>query len=344
MVEIKKPEGYSSEFWEKQKTELAAEIETIERHREEARRFVADQLARDAHIFVMDLGGVQDPRKGGDEELSRRAKEFQFAGSDRTTYGSAIRDFMGFEKGDDRVKIWEAFRNQEIDLSSLPYPDVWVTTGGAYMPSELDPGNETENTPWLKRVVEVMNKLKQARVPGLAICLGHQLFQRSEGATLGKVGGGTREFGTPDLYPDEAGLGKQIQLLQGFWDDGGSTPMSASHSEGIITPSSKDNIQVVAWNDYFPHQGYAHPLREGQGVLEADQDDELVVSLQNHPDIVAHWLHVIKIIRGDAMEQEGLDPKEILLRNTAEARRIWMNLLELTARRQRKRLGATREI
>src|SRR3989338_8687565 len=285
---IRKPEGYSPEFWQGQKAEFAKEAEAIERLREETKRFIRDQLTQDARILVFDLAGVQSPEQAGDEDLARQAREFQF--------------------------------------------------GGAAMPSELLRGKETKNTEWLRRVLGVMKELRKARVPGLAICLGHQLWQYMEGAKVGPVGGGRREFGTPELYP--AGIGEELQLLQGFWDERKATPMAASHSEGVRLPSKKEGVRAIAWNDYMKHQGFAHPLRKGQDVREADIEDELVVSLQNHPDVATHWAQVIKLVRGEAMMMEGLDPASILLKATPEAKKIWLNLLELTARRLKKRQKA----
>lgn len=338
---LKKPEGYSPEFWDQQQAEFAGERESIERQRDEAKRLIAKELRDRARIFVFDLGGVQDPGKAGDETLAKELRELQFGGSDRATYGQTIRSLLGFEQGDPQLTIWEAFRNQKIDLGSLPYPDIWVTSGGPAMPSELNLGNKTENTKWLKRVTAVMKELKEAGVPGLAVCLGHQLWNYMEGAGVGKVKK-DREFGSPDIVGTEAG--KDLQILQGFWDDEGKTTIAASHSEGVLNPPSGKNIQVVAWNDYMPYQASAHPLHEGQTVEEADKEDSLAVSIQNHPDVLARWLHVLKLVRGPAMEAEGLDPKNILLRNTPRARSVWTNLLALTARRIKKREGSGLEI
>src|SRR3989338_171111 len=335
---IRKPEGYSPEFWQGQKAEFAKEAQAIERLREETKRFIRDQLTQDARILVFDLAGVQSPEQVGDEDLARQAREFQFGGVERATYGESIRQFLGFEERDPRVTIWEAAANQRIDRRSLPYPDIWVTSGGEEMRWELGRGKETGNTEWLRRVVGVMKELRKARVPGLAICLGHQLWQYMEGAKVGPVGGGRREFGTPELYP--AGIGEELQLLQGFWDERKATPMAASHSEGVRLPSKKEGVRAIAWNDYMKHQGFAHPLRKGQDVREADIEDELVVSLQNHPDVATHWAQVIKLVRGEAMMMEGLDPASILLKATPEAKKIWLNLLELTARRLKKRQKA----
>lgn len=208
------------------------------------------------------------------------------------------------------------------------------------MPSELHPGNETENTNWLRRAVAAINTLKQAHVPGIAVCLGSQLTEHEAGADVGPItppwrDKPQREFGTVQMQATETG--RQLQLLYGFWDDSGNVDISASHSEGVRTPTQKPGVEVIAFNSYSPFQGFAHPTREGQSVLEADQEDELVVSLQNHPEILALYLEMLRHVRGEKMRAEDLQPETMLYRNTPAARTMWHNFIELAGRRTKKR-------
>jgi len=330
---FRKPEGISAEHWMRQEAAFAEERESVERHLRDAQQFVREELQRRAHILVFDLGGETNLAEVQDDQLQREVEELQFGGT-HATHGEALRHMLGFEPGDSQVTIWEAFKNQE--LPNMPYPDVFLTTGGPAMPSELDPGNETENTAWLRKVVDVMAELKKNQVPGIAICLGHQLWNYMEGAQVGVTGGGVREYGTPEVYA--TGAGKDLQVLQGFWDDDDKVIVTAAHSEGVLAmPENRQDLQVIAWNKYMDVHGVASPTRVGQTVEEADQDDELVLTLQHHPEILARMLEVMRRLRGANMEAEGLDTKNMLFQNTPKARNVWLRFLELIQRRIEKR-------
>jgi len=326
----KRPEGIRPDIWAEQEGEFEIEVESVERHREKAKRLVSEELRGRARILVFDLGKEQDPFRSGDADLGREVQEMQFGGGN--TYGEAMRHMLGFDQGDPQVTIWEAWRGSPPP--NIPHPDVWLTTGGGTMPSELHPGKETENTPWLRRVVGAMEELREQRVPGVAVCLGHQLWQHTEGAEVGVMmsdGRRKREYGTPTLRKRD--VADELQILQGFFDESGEVQVSASHSEGVLRPSDTANFDVVAWNNYMEFQAAAHAPREGQTTAEADAEDELVLSIQNHPEIISRWLHVIRLARGESMEKEGLNPKDMIFRNTERARSIWLRFLELTARR-----------
>ena len=156
-----------------------------------------------------------------------------------------------------------------------------------------------------------------------------------EGAQVGRTGGGKREYGTPAITAHD--IAKEIQVLQGFWDEQDTANVSASHSEGVLALPDRSNIEVIAWNSYMPIQGTAHSSREGQSMQEADAADELVVTLQNNPEVIARWLETLRRVRGSDMQKEGLDIHNMLFHNTEQARSIWMRFLELTQRRLEKR-------
>jgi GMP synthase-like glutamine amidotransferase len=317
------------------------EAKSLEAHVAEAKRIARQVLTRDSHILIMDLsGGGFDPAKVEDDDLVRLIQERQFGGG-KITHGEILRHMLGFDPNDTRVTIWDVVHDP--DRSNLPYPeafDAWTTTGGPAMPSELHPGNETENTHWLRRGVAAINELKRARVPGVAVCLGSQLTEHEAGADVGPVTPPwrkkpQREFGTVQMQGTP--VGRRLQLLYGFWNDEGTVDISASHSEGVRKPSARPNVEVIAFNAYSPHQGFAHPLREGQSVEEADAEDELIVSLQNHPEVLALYLEMLRYLRGEKMQAEGLKPKKMLYRDTPKARKMWHNFIELAGRRTRKR-------
>ncbi|MEK7084127.1 MAG: hypothetical protein AAB932_02760, partial [Patescibacteria group bacterium] len=256
------------ELRREQHAQFEIERESIEEHREEAKRIIADQLTRDARILVLDVSqGGFDPNKVANKQLVNRVMETQYGKAGTTSHGEIMRRMLGFEPDDPRVTVWDVANDP--DRTDIPYPDAWVGTGGPAMPSELDPGNETKNTKWLQRTADAMQELSRANVPGVAICLSHQLWEYGRGARVGKRHP-QRQFGTARLRATEEG--KRLQLLYGFWDDTGEVDISASHSEGVITPPPEGNFQVLAVDDYSDYQVAVHPLRKDQPIEEAIEE------------------------------------------------------------------------
>lgn len=326
------PEEYIPEgIREEQLAEFEKERRSIEEHRVEAKRMVHDLLTRDARILVLDLAqeGGASPRDISDERVLEEFKRRQFGGGEMT-HGSIFRNILGIDPDDPRVTVWDV--PKEPERKNLPFPDVWITTGGPAMPSELD--RETENTEWLRRAISAQKELAKAGVPGVAVCLGHQLWEYSRGAKVGKVRP-VREFGTAQLRATEAG--KDLQLLYGFWDEKGEVEISASRIEGVITPPQEGEFKVLAVNDYSGYQAAVHSLRPDQPIEEAAQEDLVVLSIQHHPEIMAIYLEVLRHLRADAMRQEGLNPDQMIFKDTPKARNVWLRFIELAARRIRKR-------
>ena len=315
---------------EQQMQEFAAERESVLGHVAEAKRMVRDLLSRDARILVVDVAqGGFDPSRVTDPGLVADMRELQFGG-DELSHGAIFRHLLGFEPGDDRITIWDVARDP--GAANLPFPDAWIATGGPAMPSEMLPGNETDNTHWLQRASESLRKLSELRVPGVAVCLGHQLFHAAHGVEVRKFRS-QREIGTVGLTATE--LGQQLQLLYGFWGPAGQTEIMASHSQEAAGPAV--SMEVVAFNDYADYQVGVKPLREGQSVLEADAEDELVLSLQNHPELLARYLEVLRELGGEQIAAEGINLSSQVFRNTPQVRSIWHRFIELAARRSAKR-------
>jgi len=310
---------------EQQAEQFELERESLEKHRAEMKRMLADMLRRDARILVIDVshGGTQS----GDvpfESLSKVVTEEQFGGAPMN-HGEIFRHMLGFDPDDPRVTIWDVAKDP--DKKHLPYPDVFVSSGGPAMPSELDEGNKTENTEWLARASAALEELHQLGVPGDCFCLSHQLFNRAQGANVGR-GRREREFGTVPM-----------QVLYGFETQ--ELPMSASHSEEVIAlPEGKKagtDYEVIAFNDYSDKQGLVYPAREGEPVTEAMEEENYILTLQNHPEILAVYLAVISQLRGEKMRAEGLQPEQMLFKNTPEARSVFKKFIERAVKRQRKR-------
>lgn len=328
-----RPHGVETEIWGKQLEALEQEKAGIEEHRREAHKMVRNLLTERARILVLDFSeGASNVEQLQDSRMIDAVRERQ-AGGQMESHADFFRDALGFDPGDPRVDIWKVYEDPE--RTNIPYPDVWFTTGGPAMPSELHPGNETENTPWLKRAVVALRELEQLKVPGMAVCLGHQLWEHSQGAVVGKRHQ-QREFGTTQLQATQ--FAKELQLLVGFFDDQGAVDISASHSESVITPPSGKNLEVVALNNYSDYQGAIHGLGPSERpVREAVEADEFVFSIQNHPEVAAILLAALRELRAPAMRKEGLKPEEMIFHQTPAARKIFFRFLEVAARRMNKR-------
>lgn len=313
-----------------QAEQLALERESLAQYRAAAMQRVRN-LPPDARILILNLAPVLfDPAQVGDDALVHDLIEHQFGG----TFSSKqfYRHMLGFGADDPRLTVWTPATDGDLDLTQLP--DIWITTGGPAMPSELHPGNETPNTPWLRRAVNAMQLLQEKHVPGIAVCLGHQLWEYSQGAEVGRVRP-QREFGTVTLNATDAG--REFPLLSGVWNNSGQTDIMASHSEGVITPPPNPNVQVLASNDYSGYQMALHPLREGQTAAEATAAGEWVLSLQNHPELLALYSVTVGRLRAAAMRAEGLDPDAMVFRDTPAVRNLWLNVLDFVAVRATSR-------
>ncbi len=328
-----RPQGVKTEVWGRQLEALEQEREGIEEHRQEAHRMVSDLLTEQARILVLDFSeGMSGLEKLKDGRMRDAIRERQ-AGGIMASHADFFRDALGFDPSDERVDVWKVYEDPK--RTGIPYPDVWFATGGPAMPSELHPGNETENTPWLQRAVDAMQELEKAKVPGLAVCLGHQLWEHSQGAVVGRRHP-QREFGTVRLQGTP--FAQEMQMLVGILDDEGGIDISASHNEAVMTPPVNRNLEVIALNSYSDYQGAVHALGPGErSVGEAIEADEFVLSIQNHPEVMAILLAALRELRAPAMRKEGLKPEEMIFHQTPEARKIFLRFLEVAARRVNKR-------
>ena len=328
-----RPRAVQTEVWDRQLEALEREREGIEEHRLEAHRMVTDLLTEQARILVLDFSqGSSGLDRLKDARMRDAVRERQADGV-MESHADLFRAALGFDPGDSRIDIWKVYEDPE--RTGIPYPDVWFATGGPAMPSELHPGNETENTSWLERAVSAMKELEKAKVPGMAVCLGHQLWEHSQGANVGKRHP-QREFGTVRLQGTP--FAQELQLLVGILDDQGGVEISASHSEAVITPPQGRNMEVIALNRYSDYQGAIHGLGPAERpVREAVEEDEFVLSIQNHPEVMAIFLTALRELRAPAMRKEGLKPEEMIFHQTPEARKLFLRFLEVAARRMNKR-------
>lgn len=316
-----------------QRVEFALERASVSAHIARARQFVRDQLPQNARIAVLELsaGSFKIPKLQPDS-FTDRVVQTQFGGRDDYRLSQGFRVMLGMEADDPRFVVWDV--QKDPDINALPDPetvDAFLVTGGAAMPSELD-GN-TANTKWLKIAVAGMKSYAKQRVPGLPVCLGHQLWSYSQGALVGKASA-RRELGTVHLNTHSRA--RNIGLLQGVLSAEQQFRVSATHCESVLT--LPQGAELLFFNGYSKFQGMAFPPR-GMSVAEANNQDSLVVSLQHHPEITASFLHFLFEQREAVMMDEGIDTRHMLFQDVPGARQIFINFLEMTARRTNKRLS-----
>lgn len=316
---------------DEQLKEFEIEIASFKRHREKSKQIIKDQMPKSAKVLILDVSqGAFIPKAVNDDGLCALVQEFQCGGGP-INHGSAFRSLLGFDFDDERCVSWDVAA--EPDKENLPNPkdiDAFIVTGGPAMPSELHPGNETKNTYWLQKSVQAMKTLAEHKVPGAVFCLGHQLWNHAMGAKVGRLKE-VREFGTVSLKIQDQG--KDLNLLKDMANEKGTFKVNSSHSEAVITPVDYDGMEVILSNDYSEFQGAAFPLTKGQNLQEADAQDQLVISIQNHPELMALCMEVLRRLRRDAIRNEGFDIDRMVFRNTPRARNIFLNFLEMVSRR-----------
>lgn len=318
---------------EKQRKTFEAEITSVLTHYKNAQRLVKDIMPKQAKVLILDISqGCFDQRQINDPGLLDVIQQIQFGGG-TITYGEIFRMLLGFSIHDSRVVIWDAAKEPNSHhLPDLSTVSTFIVTGGPAMPSELSPGSQTQNTGWLNKAIEVMNNLIQARIPGLGICLGHQLLNHIWGSTVGKSKE-QREFGSVRLCANN--LGKKIKLMKNCWDKNGTLCIQSSHSESVIQPTQNKQVKYFAFNEYSEFQASVFSLNHAQSIEEANEKDQLIVTLQHHPEFMSLYMEILKRTRRQALLREGIDLDTMIFHNTEKARQIFLNFIELTAKRCR---------
>jgi GMP synthase-like glutamine amidotransferase len=174
-----------------------------------------------------------------------------------------------------KYDIWYPEKQELIDISKYDY---WICGGGPAMPSELK--LETKNTPWLQKTVDILNQLQSARIPGFAICLGHQLFAYMNGAKVGK------SSNYPEFGSTKVKLTRSKKIVK----------IIATHFESILTRPK--NATVVGCNSYNNFQFLEYKLNNNSKVF----------TVQNHPEFFSFYMEVMRFIRFDKI----LNPRNII--------------------------------
>jgi len=319
---------------DKQIEEFETEIQNLQKHQKLAKQIIKDQIPKTAKILVLDVSqGAINPKHVKDEKLFSLVKEFQFGGGP-INYGESFRAMLGFDKDDKRFVVCDMTNDSsKADISDLDQFDAFIIGGGPAMPSELLPGLNTNNTSWLKETVQVLNKIREHHIPGYAFCLGHQLWNYALGSHVKKCLD-QREFGTVSMIMHEPA--KNIRLLDGITQDDGMILIHASHCESVKTAPNIAGMKVVMSNKYNQFQAAAFSLDEAKTIEQADENDQLVISIQNHPEFLGLLMEVLRRTRRLDMQKEGIDSDHLVFRDTHRIRNIFLNFLKLVGRRARR--------
>ena len=312
---------------EEQMRQLALERESVLRHLDEARRRVNDLLSGNVRVLILDLAHRDIMKEDfRDRALRHELVELQF-GAEDYRHGAMFRHMLGFSPDDPRVEIWNVA--SDPDRKHQPLPDLWIATGGPAMPSELS-GPVTANTLWMRAAMRAMGTLGKVGIPGIAVCLGHELWSLHHGATMDQVRG---EVGTVDLQA--TAKGRSTQLLNEWWDDTGYGRIAAHHSEQAT--SMPPGSEVLAWNRACDYQAVGWPLVGHSSVATADETDQLVVSIQNHPELLARLLEALRYVPDASLAARGMNIHATIFDDTPRARQIWLRAIQLLARREQNK-------
>jgi GMP synthase (glutamine-hydrolysing) len=171
-----------------------------------------------------------------------------------------------------------------IDGERLPATDhcgAVVITGSAAMVSDRHD--------WSEYAAQWLLQALAAQVPILGICYGHQLLAHALGGVVDYHPRG-REMGTKLIR--RAPAAQHDELFSALPDE---FPAHVTHLQSVLRLPY--GAEVLAWNSFEAH----HAVRFAAKVW----------GVQFHPEFTAtamsHYLH----IRGDALQQEGMDLGEL---------------------------------
>ena len=336
-------EGTSKETKKQQIHELEKEVASLETHRTEAQALAKEALLREARILVFDFtksSSFMDWPGSDQLDSSFRSvlQEWEYGGGREMNRASSLISLLGMNPNashEPRVVVWDVLNEPE---RTILYPiDAWITTGETPAVRELLPGMNTEHTEGLSRAARIMSALCSRGIPGLAICSGHQFLFHALGGEVKEVSP-TREFGTvmieksPD-YPDI-----NFRLFEGVWKNNTSLSLAAYHRHAVVKLPLSGAMRLLGFNAYSPYQMFAHPLQK-QSLRSAEENDELVISIQNHPEMTAFYLKAVSMLHAEELVKEGFVLQDMVFSSTPRARRMFLNFIKLIGRRVQKRLN-----
>jgi GMP synthase (glutamine-hydrolysing) len=177
-----------------------------------------------------------------------------------------------------------------------------VITGSAAMVSDRHP--------WSEYTAQWLLDAMKAGVPILGICYGHQLLAHALGGHVDYHPRG-REMGTKVIHRTPAALDDELFniLPERF-------PAHVTHMQSVLRlpPAA----EVLACNPFEAH----HAVRFAPRVW----------GVQFHPEFTGAAMSHYLRIRSDALQQEGMNPDELLaaVTETAESEQILRRFVALT--------------
>jgi len=171
--------------------------------------------------------------------------------------------------------------------------DCYITTGSK--------ASVYDDEAWIKRLIEFIRELDEARSKLVGICFGHQLIALARG---GKVEKSDKGWGV--------GIASNEMLLQADWMDEAPQPLRILVSHQDQVTQLPDGATVLARTDFCPyflvqwgahflsvqghpewHNEYSHTLiNDRRAIIPAEVVEEGLASLEQQPDnaLFTRWI------------------------------------------------------
>lgn len=317
-----------------QARELGTTIKSLHDHYHLAEKKV-EQLPDDAKVLILDFSDSPYTDKPKfHSPLLHLLRHVQMDGEPSS--GSIFRKLLGFKKSDPRVTVWDVVNDpdaKETPVSDLGSYRYFMTTGSDYMIDEM------EQLPWMQVARSVVRELTDHEVPGLVTCFGFQLFCNAFGGVIGQVPGKEEqmEFGHTNLSPTD--LVQNIPLLDSVFDNSGSNPIvqgrdvyiSTAHRDVVLEEPLFHGASIIFSNDYWRNKGMVFPLG-GRTLEQALQDDRYVIGLQDHIEKTPIGQVLVLLALKEVFKDQGYDVDNMIVKDTPEVRRIFLNILDAIGR------------
>jgi GMP synthase-like glutamine amidotransferase len=239
----------------------------IKIHQQITRKCIKVFSKKKLKVLIIDLaqGGYNSGLTSSD--LNQSFIDTLFGG--KKEFSSLWVNILGFNQLNSinlTYDIWLADRESfNFEISNYNF---WICTGGPAMPSELD-NNTNPNFVWLSKVAQILSLLQKNNIPGLAICLGHQLFAYNNNSKIGKIES-LPEFGSVKHFSPNS---KKVYEF------------CATHFESVLTKPK--GSKVLLQNQYNNFQCLEYKL----------ENNNKIITIQNHLEIPSYYLELLRMIR-----------------------------------------------
>lgn len=156
--------------------------------------------------------------------------------ADHGTYPQMVRDWLDLPEAE-----FISFAALDGVLPDDPRAaDLWVITGSRFAVYDGDP--------WIAALEAFVRACRDAGVPMVGICFGHQLIAQALGGAVGKSGKGwglgVHDY-APHDWPDALGAAPDGIAIQAY------------HQDQVFTPP--DSAQTIASSDFCDHAALWYP-------------------------------------------------------------------------------------